>query len=159
MKQIGCNCYIVLFHPTEVTFQKFQILCFWTLPVILFLFKTQCFGDWILKTDGIQPLKHCVLNKRIMDNVQKHNICVNVPMSLTFRSYSQELVLLITVILWVSANVKTKFTSEILSFRTLSIVLVLKNKLRETWRFGNWICFRPQVRGKKTYSVGSLRKS
>jgi hypothetical protein len=48
--------------------------------------------------------------------------------------------------------------SEILSFRTLSIVLVLKNKLRETRRFGNWISFRPQVR-EKTYSVGSLRKS
>jgi hypothetical protein len=110
MKQIGCNCCIVLFHPTEVTFQKFQILCFWTLSVILFLFKTQCFGDWILKTDRIQTLKHCVLNKsRMMDNVQKHHICVNVPMSLTFRSYSQELVLLVTVILWVSANVKTNF--------------------------------------------------
>jgi hypothetical protein len=26
-------------------------------------------------------------------------------------------------------------------------------------RFGKWICFRPQVRGKDTYSVGSLRKS
>jgi hypothetical protein len=37
---------------------------------------------------------------------------------------------------------------EILVFlRTLSIVLVLKNKLRKTRRrFGNWICFRPQVR-------------
>jgi hypothetical protein len=34
---------------------------------------------------------------------------------------------------------------EILSFRTLSIVLVLKNKPRETRRFGNWICFRPHV--------------
>jgi hypothetical protein len=31
-------------------------------------------------------------------------------------------------------------------------------KQRETRRFGNWICFRPQVR-EKTYSVGSLRKS
>jgi hypothetical protein len=48
--------------------------------------------------------------------------------------------------------------SEILSFRTISIVLVIKNKPRETRRFGNWICFRPQVR-EKSYSVGSLRKS
>jgi hypothetical protein len=28
----------------------------------------------------------------------------------------------------------------------------------EKTRFGNWICFRPQVR-EDTYSVGSLRKS
>jgi hypothetical protein len=25
-----------------------QILCFWTLSIALFLFKTQRFGDWIL---------------------------------------------------------------------------------------------------------------
>jgi hypothetical protein len=31
-----------------------------------------------------------------------------------------------------------------------------KQKIR---RFGNWICFRPQVRGKDTYSVGSFKKS
>jgi hypothetical protein len=31
-------------------------------------------------------------------------------------------------------------------------------KKEQTRRFGNWICFRPQVRGD-TYSVGSLRKS
>jgi hypothetical protein len=30
-------------------------------------------------------------------------------------------------------------------------------KKEQTRRFGNWICFRPQVRGD-TYSVGSLRK-
>jgi hypothetical protein len=30
----------------------------------------------------------------------------------------------------------------------------------ETQRFGNWICFRPQVKGvEDTYSVGHLRKS
>jgi hypothetical protein len=30
----------------------------------------------------------------------------------------------------------------------------------ETRRFGNWICFRPQVKGgEDTYSVGTLRKS
>jgi hypothetical protein len=31
-------------------------------------------------------------------------------------------------------------------------------KLLKSQRFGNWICFRPQVR-EGTYSVGSLRKS
>jgi hypothetical protein len=31
-------------------------------------------------------------------------------------------------------------------------------KREQTRRFGNWICFRPQVRGD-TYSVGFLRKS
>jgi hypothetical protein len=25
-----------------------QVLCFWTLSIVLFLFKTQRFGDWIL---------------------------------------------------------------------------------------------------------------
>jgi hypothetical protein len=25
-----------------------QLLCFWTLSIVLFLFKTQRFGDWIL---------------------------------------------------------------------------------------------------------------
>jgi hypothetical protein len=33
-----------------------------------------------------------------------------------------------------------------------------KKKEESKRRFGNWICFRPQVRGD-TYSVGSLRKS
>jgi hypothetical protein len=32
------------------------------------------------------------------------------------------------------------------------------SKLLKTQRFGNWICFRPQVR-EDTYSVGSLRNS
>jgi hypothetical protein len=56
-------------------------------------------------------------------------------------------------------TLRNQLKPEILSFRTLSIVLALKNKLRETRRFGNWICIRPQMRGKKPYSVGSLRKS
>jgi hypothetical protein len=33
-----------------------------------------------------------------------------------------------------------------------------KKKEEQTRRFGNWICFRPHVRGD-TYSVGSVRKS
>jgi hypothetical protein len=32
------------------------------------------------------------------------------------------------------------------------------SKLLKTQRFGNWICFHPQVR-EDTYFVGSLRKS
>jgi hypothetical protein len=36
--------------------------------------------------------------------------------------------------------------------------LIRRRKKEKTRRFGNWICFRPQVRGD-TYSVGSLRKS
>jgi hypothetical protein len=46
-----------------------------------------------------------------------------------------------------------------LSFRTLSSVLVLKNKLRETRRFGNWLCFRPKVRGKKPILLGPLERA
>jgi hypothetical protein len=36
----------------------------------------------------MQSLKRCFLNKnRKMDNVQTHNICINVPSSQTSRSY------------------------------------------------------------------------
>jgi hypothetical protein len=39
-----------------------------------------------LKTETIQSPKRYVLNKnRTMDNVQKHNNCINVPSSQTFR--------------------------------------------------------------------------
>jgi hypothetical protein len=56
-----------------------QILCFWTLSIVLFLFNTQSFGNWILSS------KRRVLNKnRMMDNVQKHNICTII---INFRSY------------------------------------------------------------------------
>jgi hypothetical protein len=46
--------------------------------------------------------------------------------------------------------------SFLLGFWTLSIVRNSINK--ETQRFGNWICFRPQVRGG-TYSTKSLKKA
>jgi hypothetical protein len=55
---------------------------------------------------------------------------------------------LIKVIIW---------NKELLGSWTLSIVWYSINQ--KTRRFGNWICFRPQVRGNDTYSVGSLRKS
>jgi hypothetical protein len=38
--------------------------------------------------------------------------------------------------------------SDTLGFRTLSIVLVIKKQSKKPQRFGNWICFRPQVREK-----------
>jgi hypothetical protein len=47
--------------------------------------------------------------------------------------------------------------SELLGFWTLSIVR--NSKYYKTQHFGNWICLRPQVKGRDTYSVGSLRKS
>jgi hypothetical protein len=47
--------------------------------------------------------------------------------------------------------------SEILGFRTLSIVLVFKKQTKETRRFGNWICFRPQVR-EKPILLGPLER-
>jgi hypothetical protein len=40
-----------------------------------------------------------------------------------------------------------------MGFRTSSIFRILKNYKIKTQRFGNWICFHPQVRGD-TYSVG-----
>jgi hypothetical protein len=44
--------------------------------------------------------------------------------------------------------------SELLGFWALSIVR--NSKYYKTQRFGNWICFCPQVRGGRQ-SVGSLR--
>jgi hypothetical protein len=77
--------------------QYFQILCFWTLSIILFFylktlsclyFKTQLFRD------RFQSLKFWNINRmlfldknRTMDNVQNRNICTNVPSSQTFISY------------------------------------------------------------------------
>jgi hypothetical protein len=48
-------------------------------------------------------------------------------------------------------------SSELLGSWTLPIVRFSRSQKKQ--RFGNWICFRPQVRGEDTYSVGSLRKS
>jgi hypothetical protein len=69
-----------------------KLLCFWTLSIVLFLFKTQCFGDdsifafrWNLlswaQSIGLILTSEtlCVLNKkRTMDNVQKHNNCITI---------------------------------------------------------------------------------
>jgi hypothetical protein len=53
--------------------------------------------------------------------------------------------------------------SELLGFWTSSSVRNSKYKKKNTQRFGNWVSFRPQMRGwgwgGDIYSVGSLRKS
>jgi hypothetical protein len=49
------------------------------------------------------------------------------------------------------------YNTELLGFWTLSIVRYFRNY--KTQRFGNWTCFRPQVRGEGTYSVGLLERS
>jgi hypothetical protein len=52
---------------------------------------------------------------------------------------------------------KIKICAELLGFGTFSIVRYSREQ--KTRRFGNWICFRPQVKGgEDTYSVGALRK-
>jgi hypothetical protein len=48
--------------------------------------------------------------------------------------------------------------SELLGFWTFSIVRYSKYSYWGTEHFGNWICFRLQVRGGDTCSVRSLRK-
>jgi hypothetical protein len=49
-----------------------QVLCFWTLFIVLSLSKNR--PVYFLDKD------------KTMDNVQKRNICINVPSSQTFRS-------------------------------------------------------------------------
>jgi hypothetical protein len=43
--------------------------------------------------------------------------------------------------------------SELHGFWTLSVVQY--SRKQKTKRFGNWICFRPQVRWEDTYSVAN----
>jgi hypothetical protein len=47
---------------------------------------------------------------------------------------------------------------EILGFRTLSIVRIFPKYQWKTQRFGNWICFRPQVR-EDTTQLGPLERA
>jgi hypothetical protein len=76
------------------------VLCVVCIP---YLVLVQVFGDrdWLYRLgpieyvlskagDWIQSPKRCVFNKNMaMDNIQKHNICINVPASQIFRSYLQ----------------------------------------------------------------------
>jgi hypothetical protein len=99
-------------YPCEKrTCYEIQLLCFWTLSIVLFLFKTTfqrlnsvSVFKWNLLSWAelielvvhylrtLAPKQHiqspicCVLNKkRIVNNGQKHNNCVNIPSSQTFR--------------------------------------------------------------------------
>jgi hypothetical protein len=54
-------------------------------------------------------------------------------------------------------SVRQKLSSESLGFFTFSVVQYSRDN--KTRRFGNWICFRPQLKGKDTYLVRPLRKS
>jgi hypothetical protein len=47
------------------------------------------------------------------------------------------------------------YNADLLGFWTFSIVRY--SRKQKTRRFGNWICFRPQVKGREdTHSVGPL---
>jgi hypothetical protein len=86
-----CTEFTSILIYTWSTIFNMQLLCFWTLSVVLFIYKTQRFEDWILSPSSgknysygnrIQSRKRCVLSKnRTMDNVQKHNHCINIPSS------------------------------------------------------------------------------
>jgi hypothetical protein len=62
-------------------------VCFWTLAIVLFLSRTP-FCGFYLKTETESSLRNVVfLNKnRTVANVQKHSICINVPLSQTVKS-------------------------------------------------------------------------
>jgi hypothetical protein len=50
------------------------------------------------------------------------------------------------------------YNTELLGFWTFSIIRY--SRTQKARRFGNWICFRLQVKeGEDIYSVGPLRKS
>jgi hypothetical protein len=81
------------------------VLCFWTLFIVLSLSNTLSPEIWTRSIDWAQPsrfylktetessLRNVVfwkINRTVFldkDNVQKHNICTNVPSSQTFRPY------------------------------------------------------------------------
>jgi hypothetical protein len=54
-------------------------------------------------------------------------------------------------------KLKTSYT-ELMGFWSSSIVRTLKNHKIKTRRLGNWICFRPQVRGAPTL-LGPLERA
>jgi hypothetical protein len=49
------------------------------------------------------------------------------------------------------------YNTQLLGFWTFSIVRYSGEQ--KTRCFGNWISFRPQVKGEDTYSAGPIRKS
>jgi hypothetical protein len=95
--------YFTITYSIVITFDSFklviliQILCFWTLSIVLLLSKNRPTSsiDWAqlsrfyLKTETESSLRNVVFSKIIdqakpMDNDQKHNIRTNIQ---TFRSY------------------------------------------------------------------------
>jgi hypothetical protein len=103
----------IFFYAFATKFIKFrllQILCFLTLSIVLFLIETHNVSETELclrlqvKPTQLGPIDRdspypqrqnpvsdtlYYLNKnRTMDNVQKHNICINVPSSQTFISHA-----------------------------------------------------------------------
>jgi hypothetical protein len=43
------HCLLLLLTWLDLNWKLVHLLCFWTLPIVLFLLKSQqCFGDWIL---------------------------------------------------------------------------------------------------------------
>jgi hypothetical protein len=67
-----------VFHKFLVnTSNKIQVLCFWTLSMVSSLTKNH-------------PVYIFLVKDETMDNVQKHNTCINVPSSQTFRSYFEQ---------------------------------------------------------------------
>jgi hypothetical protein len=83
-------------------FQRLQLICCWTLSTILsilkkkpvlFLKKTQRFGDWILSPKRCFFLRNrtgFLRMDKMVDNVQQHINCNNLPSSQTFRSHSKD---------------------------------------------------------------------
>jgi hypothetical protein len=63
----------------------------------------------------------------------------------------------IIMYLRVAENARNILILRITGFLDFSIVRYSRNY--KTQRFGNWICFRPQMKGEDTYLVGSLGKS
>jgi hypothetical protein len=79
--------------------EKWRTICYWYCPSCSFISAwpdlKPYLWRWVPPEDGerIQSLKHCILNKnRTMDNVQKHNNCINISSSQTFRYYKQKIV-------------------------------------------------------------------
>jgi hypothetical protein len=78
---------LLLWKYLKLSFQIMQleqILCFWTLSIVMSLSKNRPVYWNLLKYTG-----RFLDKDKTMDNVQKHNICTNVPSSQNFRSCVQ----------------------------------------------------------------------
>jgi hypothetical protein len=89
---------------TWTTSTLVQILCFWTLSIlffyikntVLFIFQNNVSETGVHLRLQVKPTQLGQIDRaravfsdknRMTDNVQKHNICTNVPLSQTLRSY------------------------------------------------------------------------